>query len=267
MAAYPTMTRRAVFSAASGMAALGATRVMAQADTRKTFVLIHGAFHGGWCWRRVADILESRGHKVYAPSLTGNGDRSHLLSEDVNLDTHIADVANLVMWEDLTGICLVAHSYGGWPASGALERIHDRVTAIVWLDAFKPENGQKGTDFASDFSRKALEEALAKGEPGRKPPPAKTFSLSERDYAWIDSKLTPQPNAVATQPITLTGKRETIASKTYIRAPKYPQAAFDKALAECQADRTWRTIVNETTGHDVMIDQPEWLADILLKVS
>src|ERR1700731_3226743 len=177
-----SITRRAALgTAAVGVAAFEATQAMAQADTRKTFVLVHGAWHGGWCWRRVADSLEQRGHKVFAQSLTGNGDRSHLLSKDVILDTHIADIVNLVKWEDLKEICLVAHSYGGWPASGALEEIHDRVAAIVWLDAFKPENGQKGTDFASDFSRKALEEAVAKGEPGRKGPPAKSFSVSEKD--------------------------------------------------------------------------------------
>ena len=264
------ITRRTALGAAVGVAvssAVGGREAMAQSTARKTFVLVHGAWHGGWCWRRVADILESRGHKVYAQSLTGNGDRSHLLSKDINLDTHIADIVNLATWEDLSGICLVAHSYGGWPASGALEQISDRVAAIVWLDAFKPANGQRGTDFASEFSRKALEEAVAKGEPGRKGPPAKTFSLKEKDYAWIDSKMTPQPNGVATQPIKLTGKRETIARKTYIRAPRYPQPAFDKALAECQADSTWQTFVNPDTGHDVMIDQPEWLADVLLKVS
>ena len=185
MTDHPVTRRAALGAAAVGVAALEARQAMAQADARKTFVLVHGAWHGGWCWRRVADILEKRGHKVYAPSLTGNGDRSHLLSKDVILDTHIADIVNLVKWEDLNGICLVAHSYGGWPASGALEQIHDRVAAIVWLDAFKPENGQRGTDFASEFSRKALEEAVAKGEPGRKGPPAKTFS-SEREGLRLD---------------------------------------------------------------------------------
>jgi pimeloyl-ACP methyl ester carboxylesterase len=178
------MTRRATLgAAAAGAAMLGGPQAMAQASARKTFVLIHGAYHGGWCWRRVADILESHGHKVYAPSLTGNGDRSHLLSKDINLDTQITDIVNLVNWEDLNNICLVPHSFGGWPASGALEQIHDRVGAIVWLDAFKPANGEKGTDSISEFSRKAMEDAVAKGEPGRKPPPAKTFSLSEKDYA------------------------------------------------------------------------------------
>lgn len=261
------MTRRtALGAAAAGAAALGGTPAIA-ADARKTFVLVHGAYHGGWCWRRVADRLEQHGHKVYAPSLTGNGDRSHLLSKDINLDTQITDIANLITWEDLQGICLVAHSFGGWPASGALERVHDRVASIVWLDAFKPKDGEKGTDYISEFSRKAMEDSVARGEPGRKPPPAKTFSLSEKDYGWIDSKLTQQPNGPAMQTIKLTGARDAIAKKTYIRAPKYPQAAFDKALAECKADVSWQTFVNDNTGHDVMIDQPEWLADLLLKVS
>src|SRR5580704_18806082 len=92
-----SITRRAAFGAlAAGVAASGVSEARAQADVRKTLVLVHGAWHGGWCWRRVADILEQHGHKVYAQSLTGNGDRSHLLSKDVILDTHIADIVNLV---------------------------------------------------------------------------------------------------------------------------------------------------------------------------
>lgn len=249
------------------MTGLATTPTLAQTSGRKTFLLIHGAYHGGWCWRPVTDILEHNGHKVYAPSLTGNADRTHLLSKDVNLDTQISDIVNLVAWEGLKDVCLVAHSFGGWPASGALERIHDRVASIVWLDAFKPKNGEKAVDYISEFSRKALEEAVARGEAGRKPPPAKTYSINERHYAWIDSKLAPQPNGVAIQPIKLTGRLDGIARKTYVRAPKYPQAGFDRALAECKSDRSWQTLVNDNSGHDVMIDQPEWLADLLLKVS
>jgi pimeloyl-ACP methyl ester carboxylesterase len=215
------MTRRMALSAgAAGIGMMSGTQAKAQTSVRKTFVLIHGAYHGGWCWRPTADILESHGHKVYAPSLTGCGDRSHLLSKDINLDTHIADIVNLVKWEDLKEVCLVPHSYGGWPCSGALEEIHDRVAAIVWLDAFKPRDGEKGTDYISEFSRKAMEEAVARGEAGRKPPPAKTFSKSEKDYAWIESKLTQQPNGIAVQPIKLTGKRDAIATaRRPIRRP------------------------------------------------
>jgi hypothetical protein len=246
-------------------ASAAAAPAIAQPASPKTFVLVHGAYHGGWCWRRVADILEGRGHRVYAQSLTGLGDRSHLLSKDVVLDTHIADIVNLVTWEDLKDLCLVVHSYAGFPGSGALEQIHDRVASIVWLDAFKPENGQREIDYASPFGRQGIQEGLAKGEAGHRPPPAKTFSFSEKDYAWLDSKMTPHPIGTAVQPIRLTGKRETVARKTYIRAPKYPQPAFDKALAECRADISWQTIVNESSGHDVMVDQPEWLANMLMK--
>lgn len=235
--------------------------------SKKTFVLVHGAWHGGWCWRKVTDLLLSKGHQVYAPSLTGNGDRSHLLSKDINLDTHIADIVNLFKWEDLKDVCLVAHSYGGWPVAGALEEVYPWVSSLVLLDAFKPENGQKGVDYASEFSKKSLAEAISKGEAGRKPPEAKSFSIFEKDLAWLQEKMTPQPNGVATQSIRLTGAREKVGKKTYIRAPHYPQTSFDQALAQCKSDPSWRTFVMNDTGHDVMVDQPERLVEILLQVA
>ena len=240
----------------------------AQAQTSgKTFVLVHGAWHGGWCWRRVSDLLEKKGHKVFTPTVTGVGERSHLMSKDIVLDTHITDLVNVFKWEDLKDVCLVVHSYGGWPGSGALEQIGDRVSSIVWLDAFKPENGQRGFDFASEFSRKALLAAVEKGEPGRPAPTAEAFAVNEKDRAWVDSKTTPQPNGAALQPIKLTGAREKVAKKTYIRAAKYPQPAFDQALAECKADKSWRTFEATNSGHDVMVDAPDWLVEVLLQVS
>ena len=108
---------------------------------------------------------------------------------------------------------------------------------------------------------------MAKGEPGRKGPPAKAFSQSEKDYAWLKSKLTLQPNGVGGAADRAHRQARDHCQEKYIRAPKYPQAAFDQALAECKADKTWQTIVNENTGHDVMIDQPEWLAETVLKAS
>jgi hypothetical protein len=263
-----SITRRAVLaSSATGAATLAGAPALAQSGTRKTFVLVHGAWHGGWCWRRVADLLESQGHKVFTPTLTGVGERSHLLSKDIVLDTHITDIVNVFRWEDLRDVCLVVHSYGGWPGSGALEAVGKRVSAIVWLDAFKPQDGQRGFDFASEFSRKALLEAVAKGEPGRPAPKAEAFAVNAKDRAWVDSKLTAQPNGVALQPIKLTGARERVPKKTYIRAAKYPQPAFDRALAECKADKSWRTFETGEAGHDVMIDAPGWLVDVLLQVS
>ena len=265
-----SITRRAALGGVAlgvGTAALGSSDALAQASARKTFVLIHGAYHGGWCWRKVVDILEKRGHKVYAPSLTGLADRSHLLSMNLRLDTHIADISNLFKWEEINDACLVPHSYGGWPASGALEQIGDQVASIVWLDAFMPKDGERSTDMISEFSRKALVEAMAKGEPGRKPPKASQYSISEKDYEWMDFKLTAQPNSITDNAIKLTGALQKVAKKTFIRAPKYPQASFDRAYAECKANPSWTTYVAENSHHDVMIDQPEWLADILIKHS
>jgi pimeloyl-ACP methyl ester carboxylesterase len=147
------------------------------------FVLVHGAWHGGWCWRRVSDMLQEKGHKVLAPTLTGLGERSHLMSKDIVLDTHIADIVNVIQWEDLADICLVAHSYGGWPVSGAIEQVLDRISSVIYLDAFVPEDGQRGFDFASEFSRKAMMEAMAKGAAASGPPKAEIFQVNEKDRA------------------------------------------------------------------------------------
>jgi pimeloyl-ACP methyl ester carboxylesterase len=253
-------------AAGASAAAVGGMPAMAQTTARKTFVLVHGAWHGGWCWRRVSDLLESKGHKVLAPTMTGLGERSHLMSKDIVLDTHIADIVNVILWEDLKGICLVAHSYGGWPVSGALEQVLDRVAAVVFVDAFLPEDGQKSLDVASDFSRKGTLEAIAKGEISRPPPKAETFHVNEKDRAWIDAKLTPQPVGVALQPIKLTGAREKVAKKAYIRAPVYPQPAFDRYYSAKRADASWRTYEVDG-GHDVMVDRPARLVEILLEAS
>jgi pimeloyl-ACP methyl ester carboxylesterase len=258
----------AIGAALLAVAANGNLVVAAQAQSQpRTFVLVHGAWHGGWCWRRVVDPLVKQGHKVFTPTLTGVGDRSHLLSKDINLDTHITDIVNLFKWEDLNNVCLVAHSYGGWPSSGALEQIGDRVSSIIWLDAFKPDNGEKVLDYASEFNRKAFQDAIARGEPGRASPKAEVFRVNDKDRAWVDSKTTPQPNGVAVQPIKLTGAREKIAKKTYIRAPRFPQPAFDKALAECKADKSWKTYETMDAGHNVMIDTPQWLIDVMIQES
>ena len=107
-----------------------------------TFVLVHGAWHGAWCWRRVTRLLTAHGHEVFAPTLTGVGERAHLLTPTIDLRTHIADVVNLMKWERLDGVVLVGHSYGGMVASGVAEEVGGAIGSIVFLDAFYPESGQ-----------------------------------------------------------------------------------------------------------------------------
>lgn len=271
----PPASRRTVLAAAATGAGLAAAAVIrsttaaAQAKGR-TFVLIHGAWHGGWCWGPVADILRAKGHKVYAPSLTGLADRSHLLSMSINLDTHIADIVNLFKWEDIQNAVLVGHSYAGWPISGAVEKVLPQVASIVYLDAFMPENGQKGMDLSSSQFQAQLREAIAKGEAGRPVPKAEAFKiLDPKNIPWVQAKMTPQPTGLATSPIVLTGARDKVAKKTYIRAAEYPQPNFDAALAKCKADKSWRTFEFKASesGHDVMVDAPQRLAEILMEVA
>lgn len=231
----------------------------------KTFVLISGAFSGGWGWRRVSDLLEKKGHKVFSPTLTGLGEHSHLMSREINLDTHITDVVNVIKWQNLNDMCLVAHSYGGWPASGALEHIGSNVSSIVWLDAFKPENGQRAVDFTS-FPTAVLASA-EKGELAIPAPNVGPVVVNENDRPWFNSKATAQPIGTYLQSIKLSGARELVAKKTYVRAHRFPNPAFDKALAECKADKSWSTLENTTSGHAVMIDEPDWLVDALVKAA
>ena len=112
--------------------------VSADRPTPANFVLVHGAWHGGWCYGRVAVILRSEGHRVYTPTLTGLADRSHLLSADIGLQTHIDDIVNLANWEDLDDIVLCGHSYGGIVITGVVEKLRERVKALVYLDSIVP---------------------------------------------------------------------------------------------------------------------------------
>jgi pimeloyl-ACP methyl ester carboxylesterase len=230
----------------------------------RTFVLVHGAGHGGWAWRRVSDILSSRGHRVYAPSLTGLADRSHLMSASINLDTHIQDIVNLFDWEGITDAVLAGHSYGGWVVTGAVEKLLPRVAAIAYVDAFLPENGQRGFDFTNAQQQSAILEAQARGEVSRPGPTSTALKIQNpEDRIWVDSKITPQPLGVSLQSIVLSGTVEKVPARLYIRTPLFPQPVFDASLARCAVTPGWRTLVMNDCGHDPMIDQPEQLADVL----
>src|SRR5262249_2328900 len=145
-------TRRAMLAAgagAAGVATLAGLSATARAQgVGKTFVLVHGAWHGGWCWRRGAGILRDSGQDVDTPTLTGLGERSHLLDRKITLATHITDVVNVMKWEDLKDIVLVGHSYGGMVVSGVAEEMQPAIASLVFLDAFVPQNGDSLADLA-----------------------------------------------------------------------------------------------------------------------
>jgi pimeloyl-ACP methyl ester carboxylesterase len=232
----------------------------------KTFVLVHGAWHGGWCWRRVADLLEAKGHKVFAPTLTGLGERSHLMRAGINVSTHATDVVNVLKWERLSDVVLCGHSYGGFVVSGVAEQAADKIGSIVFLDAFVPENGDSMASLTSQAVRDNLKIATEHGDLGVPARPAAAFLVNDKDQAWVDSLTGPQPIATMTEQVIITGARDRIAKKSYIRAGAYPNPGFDKAFERVKADKSWRTY-EVPCGHDVMVDMPERLAEILLEVA
>jgi pimeloyl-ACP methyl ester carboxylesterase len=236
------------------------------ASDRNTFVLVHGAWHGGWCWRRVADLLEAKGHKVFTPTLTGLGERSHLLRAGINVSTHITDVVNLIKWEGLSDVVLCGHSYGGLVVSGVAERAAAAIGSLVFLDAFLPDNGDSMAALTSQAVRDNLKVAAERGDLGVPPRSAAAFLVNEKDQAWVDAMCVPQPIGTMTEVMTLTGARERIAKKSYIRAAAYPNPGFDTAYARVKADTSWRTY-EVPCGHDVMVDMPERLAEILVEVA
>lgn len=259
------MTRRRALAAGmtgAAMAATGIETATAQ-QTAKTFVLVHGAWHGGWCWRRVADILEKQGHKVFAPTLTGLGERSHLLTKDVNVSTHITDIVNVLKFEDLKDVVLVGHSYGGLVISGVAEQAGDRISSIIFLDAFLPENGDSLLEKSSPAFKSAIEAALGRNEASFKAPPAAAFGVAdEKDQAWVNSKTTPQPIGTYGEKATYTGGRDKIAKKAYIRAEGYKSPTFDANVANVKSKPDWK-LAEIQTGHDVMVIAPEQLVTLL----
>lgn len=231
-----------------------------------TFVLVHGAWHGGWGWVRLAELLRRQGHVVFTPTLTGLGERSHLIGASVNASLHITDVVNLIHYERLSDIVLVGHSYGGCVVSGVAEVVPDKIASIVFLDAFIPDDGDATVDLVQPAVKAIILAAAARGETIVPVRNAAAFNVNENDRPWVDSLAGPQPIGTMTEKLKLTGARDRIAKKTYIRASGYPNVSFEAAHARAKADKTWRTF-EVPCGHDVMIDMPERLAEILLEVA
>ena len=173
------------------------------------YVLIHGAWHGSWCWARVRSLLAAKAHRVFAPTLTGIGERSHLLSRDIGLDTHVADVTNLMIWEDFRDVVLVGHSYGGVVARHVVDQMPDRIRLLVYVDAFVPDNGKAVFDYLPDRGKSFRDLAMADGDGWKiPPPPARFFAVNPVDADWVDRQCTMHPLS------TLDSRRGSLAPAT-----------------------------------------------------
>lgn len=248
------------------VAAAGCTTT-AQSRTRsKTYVLVHGGYHGGWCWSRLTPILQQNGHRAFAPTITGVGERSHLLANTLRLETAINDIVQVIETEELTDVVLVGHSIGGIYIAGVADRIPDRIRRLVFLDAVLLDSGQTLLSFLPPDRQEALRKvAAAHGNLVSPKPPAKMFGLErQQDEQWVDRRMTDHPWSTWIDPLVLTKPFGAGLPKHYIECtkPEFPFVAASKAKLR-KHPNDWK-VSSLATGHDAMISAPEQLAKLLL---
>ncbi|WP_327297345.1 MULTISPECIES: alpha/beta hydrolase [unclassified Streptomyces] len=233
-----------------------------------TYVLIHGAGHGGWCYQKVARLLEAEGHTVYSPTLTGLGDKSHLVSPDVDLNMHITEVANLLFYEDLRDVVLVGHSYGGTVMQGAADRVSDRVGQLVFLDA--PEGRSQIEAFPVLLEERGNGQVIDGVELILFPSEdlVRFFGVTDaKDIEWTLPRLTPHPWKTLEQPLVLNNEpaldaipQYRIVSTASLGLGFHDQGLVAKARTE---GRFWEI----DSGHDLMISEPEAVAGLLTEIA
>jgi len=235
-----------------------------------TYVLVHGGGHGGWCYQKVKRLLEPAGHEVFAPSLTGLAERSHLLSPDVDLALHINDVVQLLHYWDLRDVVLVGHSYGGMVITGVADRAADRIGKLVYLDAANPTNGESLVDVAGPIIEavRPMGTIVDGVELVLLPSPeaGMLYGVTDpADLAWMADRLTGHPWKCFEQKLELANEASLSEIPQYHIVCDSTLATRDPALmaAAATAGRLW-TI---DTGHDLMITEPAFVAAALREIA
>ncbi len=238
------------------------------------YVLVHGGWHGAWCWDKVVPLLQAAGHQVYTPALTGLGEQAALLTPEIGLDTHIQDVVNLIESKDLQQVILVGHSYSGMVITGVADRLPGRIAHLIYLDAVIPRNGQALVDTAPFVGTVLRREANKNGDGWRVNPPQErgaAFGITkEPDLSLVRSKVTPQPLKTFLQPVHITHPDAVAAiPHTFVECTRRGLMVWlmrrilmpGSPLAK---EPGWnrRTLA---TGHDAMIIAPQAVAELLLE--
>jgi pimeloyl-ACP methyl ester carboxylesterase len=272
------LRRRTLLTGGALGAVLNATRHGARAQaSRPVFVLVHGAWHGGWCWRRVADRLEAAGARVLTPTLTGCGERAHLMGPGIGLDTHIRDVVAVMEAEELTGVHLCGHSYGGMVVTGVCDHLKDRIASVLYLDAAVPTDGQSMitqapgvTPEAAAATEAGLRALAPDGVAMQVFADVTLFGVAAggEDEAWLKRRLTPHPLKTWLDPIRLARGGSDGLRRAYVHCvqPVLPMASFGAHYDRLRNGSSWRASTL-ATGHDAMITAPAAVADLLLALA
>lgn len=238
------------------------------------FFLVHGAWLGGWCWRRVSDELARMAHDTKALTLTGLGERAHLNSTAVDLETHIADVINAIETEEASDVVLVAHSYAGMLGTAVADRIPERLKHLIYVDAVIPEPGDSWSSaHMSEVRAARIAEATSSRDRSFSPPTSSLFGLSGDDRAWFDRRASRQPLGTYTAVLTFSPKQVAAIRRTYINCTEPALATIEATRSRLKAGSVWGGAWSEgaggrmtelRTGHLPMISAPRELAAILV---
>lgn len=239
------------------------------------FVLVHGAWHGGWCWRRVVHALSAAGHRAHAVTLTGVGDRAHLMSPAITLETHITDVSNAIEAEELDDIVLAVHSYAGMIGTAIADRMPGRLRHLLYVDAVVPKPGESWSSTQPVATREArLAAAQASPDYSLPPPDPSVYGLAGADHEWAKRRQTPHPGHTYPAPLDFDVKRVAAVPRTFVSCTQPALATIDAIrprMADPQFwDGAWQggggaRVVELKTGHDPMISTPQDLTRILLE--
>ncbi|MBV1731390.1 MAG: alpha/beta hydrolase [Hydrogenophaga sp.] len=237
------------------------------ASASSAFVLVHGAWHGAWCWRRVLPLLRAAGVEAHAVTLTGVGERAHLMGPGIDLSTHIQDVIGLIEAEELQRVVLVGHSYGGIVITGVAHRLQRErpglLVHLVYLDAVTPHPGESWSSQHTPETRQArIDAAAPSGGISFPPPDASVFGLTGADRDWVNRRQRPQPLAVYLQPLDFDAARVAALPRTFIdcTSPALPTIAVMRQRV--RSEPGW-SVIEMATGHDPMVSEPAALAALL----
>ena len=240
-----------------------------------TYVLVHGAWLGGWCYRETAQALRNAGHQVFTPTLTGNGERAHLQRRDISLETHILDICGCLVSEELVAadeVILAGHGYGGMVITGVADRMPQRVSALAYIDAFVPQHWQSvdgllraasASGALAPFDARRLS-GCNSGRRWLPPPRAEDFGVAPHRRAWVDRRSTQQARATFDMPILLTGAAGDIARRGYLLAAGWANNPFAGVARSLASAPGWQ-VDTVDGGHLVMVDRPAELAAWLLR--
>jgi pimeloyl-ACP methyl ester carboxylesterase len=247
----------------------------ARAGTSATFVLVHGSAHGSWCWQRVAERLRAAGHKVWTPTLTGLGERRHLLTPSVDLETHCADVMSVIECEELRDVVLVGHSYAGIIITMVADRMPRPLRRLVYLDAQVPASEESWADRQPEVADERVKAAIAYTTSNHLKTPVMQFTApldtarmlgltDPDDMAWVNRRVDDHPLSTYLQRVALKNAVGNGVPKTYIDCTGATLKIFDQIKAKVRGDSSWDY---ETVGacHDCMVSEPQAVAQLLMK--